>query len=75
MQVSKCGYYFWLKRPESKRSQDNKQLAEKIRNIHKESGYGSRRIHVELKEQKVTCSLNRVARLDPDAGSVAGPCD
>ncbi len=25
--------------------------------------HGSPRIHVELKEQKVTCSLNRVARL------------
>jgi transposase len=43
MQVSKSGYYAWLKRPESKRSQQNKQLVKKIQQIHKESGcsYGS----------------------------------
>ena len=65
MQVSKCRYYAWLKRPPSRRSQQNKQLVEKIRKIHKDSGprYGSPRIHVELREQKVNCSLNRVARL------------
>jgi transposase InsO family protein len=65
MQVSKSGYYAWCSRPESGRSQQNEQLVEKIRKIHKDSdcSYGSPRIHVELKEQKVSCSLNRVARL------------
>ncbi len=65
MQVSKCGYYAWLKRPQSKRKQQNKQLVEKIEKIHEESSssYGSPRIYEELKEQNVACSLNRVARL------------
>ncbi len=65
MQVSKSGYYAWLKRPESERSQQNKQLVEQIRRIHDGSGasYGSPRIYIELKEQKVECSLKRVARL------------
>lgn len=64
MQVSKSGYHAWVKRPESEPSKQNNQLVEKIRKIHKDSdlSYGSPRIHVELKEQKVTCSLNRVAR-------------
>ncbi len=65
MQVSKSGYFAWQSRPESDRSKQNNQLVEKIRKIHKDShaSYGSPRIHVELKEQKVSCSLNRVARL------------
>jgi transposase InsO family protein len=65
MEVSKSGDHAWVRRPESERSQENKQLVEKIRRIHKDSHfrYGSPRIHVELKEQKVTCSLNRVAPL------------
>lgn len=65
MQVSKSGYYAWLKRPESERSQQNKQLVEQIRRIHNESGasYGSPRIYIELTEQKGECSLKRVARL------------
>jgi transposase InsO family protein len=65
MQVSKSGYHAWVSRPESERSMQNNQLIEKIRKIHKSSqaSYGSPRIHVELKEQKVNCSLNRVARL------------
>ena len=75
MQVSKSGYHAWVRRPESDRSKQNNQLVEKIRKIHKDRdfSYGSPRIHVELKEQKVSCSLNRVARLDPDAHAVAGP--
>ncbi len=65
MQVSTSGYHAWLKRPESARTQQNKRLVKKIQQIHKESNssYGSRRIHVELRAQKVVCSLNRVARL------------
>jgi putative transposase len=76
MQVSTSGYQLyernvrrsaplWLKRPESARTQQNKRLVKKIQQIHKESNssYGSRRIYVALRAQKVVCSLNRVARL------------
>lgn len=65
MQVSRSGYYAWLKRPESQRSQENKQLVKQIEEIHRQSRktYGSPRIHEELKDRGVSCSENRVARL------------
>ena len=65
MQVSKSGYYAWLKRPESKRNKENKQLVEQIRDIYQKSRqtYGSPRIYAELKQLGVICSRNRIARL------------
>ena len=59
------GYYAWLKRPESNRNQQNKQLLEQIKGVHQQSRqtYGSPRIYVDLKKQGVACSENRVARL------------
>jgi transposase InsO family protein len=64
MKVSRSGYYAWLKRPESKRSRENKALLEEIKKIYAESRetYGSKRIHKELKKNKIDCSKNRVAR-------------
>jgi transposase InsO family protein len=65
MEVSVSGYYAWHKRPESTRSQANKQLLEHIKSIHQQSRqtYGSPRVYVDLKKQGVPCSQNRVARL------------
>lgn len=65
MQVSRSGYYAWLKRPESNRSRENRQLVEQIRDIHQQSRhtYGSPRIHAELQTMGVVCSENRIARL------------
>lgn len=65
LQVSRSGYYTWLKRPESNRSRENRQLVEQIRNIHEQSRrtYGSPRVHAELQTMRVICSENRVARL------------
>ena len=65
LQVSRSGYYAWLKRPKSNRSTQNEQLMKQIKDIHQQSRgtYGSPRIHDELKDQGVVCSENRVARL------------
>ena len=65
LQVSPSGYYAWLRRPPSKRSIQNKQLVQHIKDIHQQSRstYGSPRIHDELKDQGVVCSENKVARL------------
>ena len=65
LQVSRSGYYAWLKRPESQRSRENKQLVKQIEDIHEQSRqtYGSPRVHDKLKDQGVCCSKNRVARL------------
>ena len=65
MQVSRSGYYTWLKRPESERSKENKRLVKQIKDIYEQSRqtYGSPRIYHELKDRGVRCSENRVARL------------
>ena len=65
LNVSPSGYYAWCKRPVSAREMANRQLIEKIKVVHAESGetYGSPRIYRELKKQGVPCSENRVARL------------
>ena len=63
--VSPSGYYAWRKRPDSKLKMANDKLTEKIKEIHAEfeGKYGSPRIYQELKEKKLPCSENRVARL------------
>lgn len=65
LDASKSGYYAWVKRPISRRFQDNVRLVEDIQKIHAESrkAYGSPRIHAALLRQGVCCGHNRVARL------------
>lgn len=73
MQVSRSGYYTWLKRPESDRSKENKRLVKQIKDIYEQSRqtYGSPRIYHELKDRGVRCSENRVARLMQQHGIAA----
>ncbi len=65
LEVSVSGYYAWLRRPESRRSQANGVLLSEIRMAHQRSRqtYGSPRMTVELTELGHMCSENRVARL------------
>ena len=65
LNISKNGYYTWLKKPKSNRDLENERLLQKIINFHEESGkkYGSPRIYEDLKEADISCSLNRVARI------------
>ncbi len=65
LDVSPSGYYAWLRRPESRRSRDDRRLLVEIRAIHRESRrtYGSPRMHRELRERKYECGRHRVARL------------
>ncbi len=65
MNVSRRGYYSWLNRTPSKRSEANQALLIAIRRIfyaHREV-YGAPRIHQVLLDEGTPCSLNRVARL------------
>ena len=73
MQISRSGYYAWLKRPKSSRSLQNERLVKQIEGIHQQSRhtYGSPRVHDELREQGVTCSENKVARLMRQYGIAA----
>jgi transposase InsO family protein len=70
MDVSRSGYYRWLKAPESKRAQASRQLTEHIRQIYlnHRKCYGSPRIFHELRRQGIATSENRVARLMKVAG-------
>ncbi len=72
-EVSRSGYYAWLKRPESKRAASNKKLLEEIRKMHKKHRYtyGSPRLTIALKEAGIACSRNRVARLMRENGIYA----
>ena len=65
LDVSTSGYYDWIDRPESARSQENRRLTGKIVYFHQRSGgiYGSPKIHADLVEDGEDCSEKRVARL------------
>jgi putative transposase len=64
-QVSRSGYYAWSKRPESRRSRENRELAQEIAEIHCQSNgiYGSPKVHGELRRRGKRHGRNRVARL------------
>ena len=65
LQVSVSGYYGWIQRPESKRSKQNRELKDAIKQIHDDSYkiYGSPRITASLLKKGYQCSRNRIARL------------
>jgi transposase InsO family protein len=72
LDVSRGGYYAWLRRqeqgqgqPPGKREAANRQLSDHIWTVFRRSRgtYGSPRIHADLREQGIACSRKRVARL------------
>lgn len=65
LQVSRSGYYQWLKAKPSKRKLENEEGIKQISIIHQESKqtYGSPRITKELKNRNICMSRPRVARL------------
>ena len=73
LEVGSSGYYAWLKRPESSRNRENRQLLMEIKAVHSKSRqtYGSPRIHAELNETGRACSKYRIARLMRQHGIVS----
>ena len=65
MSVSRSGFYEWLSRPVSKRSQEDQALKADIRVIHEKSRqiYGERRIKDDLADLGKTVSRKRIGRL------------
>jgi transposase InsO family protein len=65
LKVCRSSYYHWLKQRSKKRNIENNNLSEKIRTIYEKSKktYGSPRITVELHNQGIMVSRQRVARL------------
>ena len=70
LNISRSGYYAWLKRPRSRRSKENRKLADHIRITHAKSRkiYGAPRIYRKLRENGISCSQNRVARIMKQEG-------
>lgn len=68
--VSRAGYYAWLERRPSARSQADAELTDRIAAIHKASRetYGAPRIHAELVHEGIRVGRKRVERLMKAAG-------
>lgn len=65
LNISRQGYYFYLKRKKSNRAIENEVLVEEIRKVYTENKglYGSPRIAIALNNKGIFVSKNRVARL------------
>lgn len=65
MKVSRSGYYEWLKRPPSARTQEDARLWPKIERMHYRcrEAYGCVRLVRELRKAGVRCGKHRIARL------------
>jgi putative transposase len=68
--VSSSGYYAWVKRRPSRRSETDAALITEIRAVHGASHgtYGSPRVHAELAAKGTYIGRKRVARLMTQAG-------
>lgn len=73
LDVSKSGFFAWLKRGESRREREDARLLRRIREIFAVSGqsYGSPRVWAELFARGWRVSRKRVARLMRQAGIYA----
>jgi putative transposase len=65
LEVTRSGYYAWLREPISRRAQEDIRLLRLIRAsfIASHGIYGAPRIFLDLREAGETCSKHRVARL------------
>lgn len=65
LRVKETGYYAWIHRPRSQRSQENERLLKAIKMIHDKSRktYGSPRITRKLHKMGIFVSRQRVARI------------
>ena len=65
LEVTRSGYYEWLKNPVSKRAQEDARLLRLIRAsfVASQGVYGAPRVFLDLREAGEICSKHRVARL------------
>jgi transposase InsO family protein len=70
--VSRSGFYAWKKRPPSKRSKQDAQLAAEVAAAHEKSGkrYGSPRVHRRLRKNDRRVGKKRIERLMRENGLV-----
>ncbi|AMX59858.1 IS3 family transposase [Leptospira borgpetersenii serovar Hardjo-bovis] len=64
LNVSKSGYYAWLKRADSQTFKANQELDKHIRRLYggNESRAGYLRIHKDLRAERILVSKNRVCK-------------
>lgn len=74
-EVSRSGFYRWLKRTEGERARKARELTVHLQRIHQEKKqrYGSPRMCQQLRKEGIHTSENRVARLMKAAGLKARP--
>src|SRR5438876_7367990 len=65
LNVSRSGYYRWVRTEQSVRAEANAELSKEILRVYDEhkGRYGSPRITQQLRQEGVVCGENRVARL------------
>lgn len=65
LQVSRSGYYAWLRRPTSSQQQRRAELADQIREVHQSNRgvYGSPRVYQVLRAQGQKVCENTVAKI------------
>ena len=70
LNVSRSGFYAWLKRPESPTEQANHSLIGLIKQVYQTSkgAYGAPRIYADLKAQGFRYGKNRIAKLMKQIG-------
>ena len=70
LQVSRSGFYAWRRRPESRRTREDRSLLARIEAIHRENreAYGTVKTWKALRAQGVPCGRHRVARIRKQAG-------
>ena len=70
LRVSRAGFYAWLKRAPSKRTQENERIAVLIRAAHTKTrfSYGAKRLQAELAKEGLYVGRDRIARLRRAAG-------
>jgi putative transposase len=75
LNVSRQGYYAWVRRKPSRRQEQDQVLNRSIQKAFDESRgrYGSPRVYLELRDEGTVTSRKRVARLMRQHGLVARP--
>ncbi len=65
LDVDPSGFYAWFKLPYYQRHQVDLRLMGQIKQFRLESGcvYGYRKIHLDLRDSRQQCGVNRVWRL------------